>query len=54
MAPACVQNEEKKRMRARRVPVDKKTHAPVVKSPRRKIWMDFSLMSGELTVKQVG
>jgi hypothetical protein len=46
--------EEKKRLSARRAPVDGKTRAPASKSPGRKFWIDFSPISDELAGRQVG
>jgi hypothetical protein len=46
--------EEKKRLRARRAPVGWNTRALASKSPGRKIRIDFSPISDESTVNQVG
>ena len=46
--------EEKKRLSARRAPVGGNTRAPASKSPRRKFRINFSPISDELTVNQVG
>jgi hypothetical protein len=53
---ACAQDktEEKKRLSARCAPVGGNTRAPASKSPGRKIRIDFSPISDELTVNQVG